>query len=132
MPNWCKNTLRVTGPKASVSEFQIKFEEPHPVSNPDVRSLFRSLNLRELLSDFGARLTGGPLEAHEIQLVDDWDDGLIYEFDTAWSPPLEIIQQLSRHWPDLVFILDYEESGEGYKGLAKAAAGQLEDHCIDL
>ena len=37
-----------------------------------------------------------------------------------------------RSWPTLLFILDYEELLAGYKGLAQAQAGVVDDHCIDL
>ena len=42
------------------------------------------------------------------------------------------MEAVSRAWPTLVYVLDYEEEGLGYKGLARAAAGFLEDHCIAL
>jgi hypothetical protein len=59
-----------------------------------------------------------------------WEGGVLYEFDTAWSPSVRFVENVSRAWPTLVFVLDYEEIRAGYKGLARAQAGTLDDHCI--
>ena len=37
-------------------------------------------------------------------------------FDTAWSPPLEVLQKLSSEHPDLRFLLEYEEE-QGWGGI---------------
>ena len=75
---------------------------------------------------------GCTIGAHQAAVVDRWEGGLRYEFDTAWSPAVPFVEVVSRAWPTLAYVLDYEEEGLGYKGLARAAAGLLEDHCIDL
>jgi len=67
--------------------------------------------------------------AREIQILDEWDGGVTYEFDTAWAPPLEFLEHVSRDWPQLNFDIEYEECGMGFKGTAKAKRGQMDDHC---
>lgn len=52
-------------------------------------------------------------------------------FDTAWAPPLEWLQKVSKIFPKLTFILSYDEPGMQFKGVAKAVNGKLEDKCID-
>jgi hypothetical protein len=37
-------------------------------------------------------------------------------FDTAWSPPLPVIQKASSMHPDLTFSLKYKEEGMGFSG----------------
>lgn len=37
------------------------------------------------------------------------DEIIIYKFNTAWSPPFPVIQELSRQYPELVVDLEYEE-----------------------
>ena len=49
----------------------------------------------------------------------------VCQFETE-SNPLTALQRLSRSYPGLVFLLDYETTR--CKGLAKAKAGELE-HC---
>lgn len=45
----------------------------------------------------------------ETELVEDWSDRLIYSFNTAWSPPLQAIEELSKQYPNVEFTLSYEE-----------------------
>jgi hypothetical protein len=52
---------------------------------------------------------------------------LAWQFKTA-SPPLEQLKALSRHWPQVTLLLDFEVEAQRIKGLAKAKAGEL-DHC---
>ncbi len=44
------------------------------------------------------------------------------------TPPIEPLTKLSRRWPNLVLLLDYEIDRARTKGLAKAHSGKL-DHC---
>lgn len=46
----------------------------------------------------------------------------IFETD---EPPLEPLRKLSRRWPALVFLLDYEIEFERTKGLLRAQAGRI-------
>jgi hypothetical protein len=56
--------------------------------------------------------------------ADDWNATEItsesathisYRFDTAWSPPLPVIEELSVQYPELAITLDYEEE-QGWGG----------------
>jgi hypothetical protein len=51
----------------------------------------------------------------------------VCQFETQ-PHDLRRLPTLSRRWPGLVLLLDYEVPRERIKGLAKAVAGQLE-HC---
>lgn len=51
------------------------------------------------------------------EIVERVDGNVIYRFDTAWSPPLEVISILSFQFPELVFDLEYEEE-TGWGGSA--------------
>jgi hypothetical protein len=46
----------------------------------------------------------------------------LYETD---EPPLEPLRKLSRRWPQLVFLLDWEWEDRRFKGLVNAKAGLL-------
>ncbi len=41
------------------------------------------------------------------------------------EPPLESLRRLSRRWPQLVFLLDWEWEDRHFKGLVNAEAGLL-------
>jgi hypothetical protein len=60
-----------------------------------------------------------PLEFSPIRFV--------CQFETLKNP-LPAFQQLSRRWPGLVLLLDYETTR--CKGLARAKAGRLTQHRI--
>lgn len=147
MPNWCYNRLRVTGPARDVRRFQAQavgfcpWDDPEPGEPPDV------LNFHSLVPvppdvlaarnqptghDWAREHWGCNLGAHRAAVTQQWEGGVLYEFDTAWSPSVRFVENVSRAWPTLVFVLDYEEIRAGYKGLARAQAGALDDHCIEL
>lgn len=50
---------------------------------------------------------------------------LIYKFDTAWSPPREVILVISKLFPDLRFRLRYWEAGIGFKGVYECEKGEV-------
>lgn len=147
MPNWCNNHLRITGPAKDVERFKEKaighspWEKPPANVEPEILNFHSLMPIPDEVLKAGYEDAGYDWErnnwgckwgACEPGLVDEWDGGLIYGFDTAWSPPLPFVEHLSKTWPNLAFILDYEEPGMCFKGLARATNGTLEDHCIEM
>ena len=63
---------------------------------------------------------------YEVELVEDLseDDQLIYTFQSAWSPPIPVIQAMSKQFPSLSFALDYFEGGAGFMGSCEYENGQ--------
>ena len=45
---------------------------------------------------------------------------------------MQFLQTVAKQWPALQAVLEYEEPGMGYKGLAKFQGDVCEDHCITL
>lgn len=50
------------------------------------------------------------------------------EFDTAWSPPVPVIEKLASMFPDHAFELKYYEGGMGFSGHARWSKGNEEFH----
>ena len=50
------------------------------------------------------------------------------EFDTAWSPPIPVIEKLASMFPDHIFELKYFEGGMGFSGHARWSEGSEEFH----
>lgn len=71
--------------------------------------------------DIEAELVSGEPENNE----------LVYVFNSAWSPPIEWLKKVSKDYPDLKFLLDYEEEGMGFKGITKAQNGKIKDCYFD-
>jgi len=53
----------------------------------------------------------------------------VCQFETIGCD-LNQLQSLSRRWPRLVFLLDYEIRRRRVKGIVKAKAGELEHHLV--
>jgi hypothetical protein len=146
MPNWCYNKLTITGPEAEVQSFKEKAAGRCPWSKPDETEP-EVLNFHSLVpvpdevlqagydaggNDWERANWGCKWGADNSRIVDAWETCVIYEFYTAWSPPIELLTTAAKQWGNLVLFLEYEESGMGYKGLAKFKGDTKEDHCVTL
>ena len=146
MPNWCNNTLRITGPEADIEAFKKKavghspWHKPPEGEEPDALNFHSLLPVPDDVLAAGYEAAGYDWErdhwgckwgACHAELIDEWDGCVCYSFDTAWSPPIEFCQSVARQWPTLTFILEYEEGGMGFKGLARFEGETHEDHCIN-
>ena len=54
------------------------------------------------------------------------------EFDTAWSPPIPVIEKLAALFPDHDFQFAYFEGGMGFCGQARWCSGQEQFHHQDV
>ena len=45
----------------------------------------------------------------ETEITNESEDSIGYRFNTAWSPPLPVIGEMSVQYPNLTFTLSYEE-----------------------
>ena len=145
MPNWCSNTLTITGPRGGCAAFKEKATGLCPWLKPEETEV-EMLNFHSLVPVPEEVLKAGYEAAGEDWERENWgckwgadgttivDEGacITYEFYTAWSPPIEFLQTVAVQWPALVFVLAYEEPGIGFKGIAKFQGEIHEDHCISL
>lgn len=123
MPNWCSVTVTVTGPEEALAKFRDAaqghgpFEDPEgenplPFSFNAIRPMPRELveaNQKDpkddrwyswALQNWGVKWEAcGHQEAEEL----DEPEVLIYEFDTAWCGPDELILYASEQYPSLTF-----------------------------
>ena len=63
-----------------------------------------------------------------------WDEeinGVYMGFYSAWSPPMAVIAELARRFPDLKFVLDYSDEGGGYAGQAVYEGENCDDNCVE-
>lgn len=62
-----------------------------------------------------------------------WEEeigGVYIAFYTAWSPPLAVIAELARRFPDLRFVIDYSDEGGCYAGETVYQGEECEDNCF--
>lgn len=127
MPNWCDNSLEVTGPER-VLEAWVKNVERNAGSDTGLFGTFVSPDYNEDGSNWynahcAAWSTKWDVEINKL----DWDrylDGVKLRFDTAWSPPMDWLESMSREWPSLQFALAFEESGMCFMGYAVFKDGE--------
>jgi hypothetical protein len=71
---------------------------------------------------------GTKWDATNPELVVDEENGenwvLVYKFDTAWAPPVPVIEKLSEQYPTLLLTLEYEEE-QGWGGELEFCKGKI-------
>ena len=132
MPNHCFNTLTVEGPK-SIVIIDSLFDDKHNVDFNNVIKMPEQLDIGAVplkpnetmlknkketgyysWCDWSIENWGTKWNAYESRRVGD----NTVEFLTAWSPPIPVIEELSKKYPDHVFKLSYrDEFEEGYHTL---------------
>jgi hypothetical protein len=115
MPNWCNNTLIVEDISDELKEYLqdgFSFNKIKPCEE----------TCESHVESWG---TKWDLDENEQKLVAESliNDEVAY-FDTAWSPPLAAILELSRLFPDNKFTLLYVETGMCFCGETDFKAGE--------
>lgn len=153
MPNWCHNTLTVTGPKKDRERF---YEENKEGTDERTRLVFDKVipTPEDLQCDSPApkdvakknKEKYGYEDWYEFR-IDKWgckwnplvnevehgNKSLEYWFDTAWSPPSNWVLAASIMYPTLTFNLQYDEVGNGFKGEFEVKNGEvLIDDCQEV
>lgn len=59
-----------------------------------------------------------------IRTIGNGESLVSYEFDTAWAPPVPVIESAAKQHPDLFFRLVYGEPGEDFGGKIEWTAGE--------
>ncbi len=147
MPNWCSCFLTVKGENEHVQRFKAvavghcSWNKPPEDEKPNVLNFHSLVPIpAEVLQasynpkgyDWELANWGCKWGACSSELVDDNGSELFYSFDTAWAPPTQFLKHLGKLWPNLMFLLEYEEPGMGFKGLCKVHGDLFEDHCIQI
>ena len=134
MTDWCKNTLRVTGPDPLVGDFlprakgKYRSEQVEPRESPlcfeTLVPLPSQATYLDELAEWGCKW--GAFRVHLSETAAAGGVKLVeYLFDTAWSPPLELLNRVATLFPNLVFELEYYAATSGFAGKAKWEEGKL-------
>jgi hypothetical protein len=68
--------------------------------------------------DWRVQNWGTKWEPSDVVIYTQTKNILEISFETAWSPPIEWLEKVHQDFPDLIFDLEYEESGMGFGGHA--------------
>ena len=149
MPNWCDNTISISGNADSIKK--LKEFVGRPITDEDgkqIENVIYSLaNIKPSTPD-SESLLGKDFESkgHEDWYhnnINSWgtkwdvcgnvymsdykegDESIGYSFDSAWSPPTLTTQTLSEIFPELSIEHKYYESGCDFWGIETYKAGEM-------
>lgn len=137
MPNWCTNKLYVRGAQEELDKFAERVRGD--LNGKDLALSFQTIAPQPEGLEKEVPLFGSALGKREPLIVEGWyawrlqnwgtkwdladvytsigTEEILYEFDTAWSPPTELIKHLLEKYPALRFLLEYAECGNDFWGV---------------
>jgi Ferredoxin-like domain in Api92-like protein len=142
MPNWCHNTLDVTGDPEDVAAYAehvrggegpltFTADVPEPTGGEYLLGAWYAWRLENWGTKWDASFagpTGGVYFSYDADPAADADvtaealgvqraeGAAVYKFDTAWSPPVAWLDRTAGKHPDLTFVLRFGEPGNGFAG----------------
>lgn len=141
MPNWCSNTLEVSGCPKQLNEFKSKsiiksgmnldiFVMDGIITMPEELAVCEELTPEQKAErvakygydnwfDWRFENWGTKWDAQDSNIEED-ENGLTIDFCTAWSPAIPYIKQVAKMYPDLIFDLYFMETGEWFAGRVTA------------
>lgn len=135
MPNWCNNTLEVSGRGSSLYKFysenigeegDLSFQRaiPMPPNLPRAGAWHDWLGWAT--SNWGTKWDIDDPGTECTALCENFCSGtMTYVFDTAWSPPEPWLAYVAGDYPDLCFTLKYVEEGMGFRGTLVIEHGKV-------
>ncbi len=153
MPNWCSNSLKISGTPEEISrlingvkrldEYSLSLLDayfPCPAELMALPSRPQSPIAEQMVEKYGFRDwydwccerwgTKWPEFDMEIK-YEEGASSVWLDFDTAWAPPIAGYAEISKQFPGLAFELSYDEPGIGFCGDAKIKNGEVEDDFRD-
>ena len=145
MPNWCWNHLEVSGDEKQLQEFveksttnieendEFSFNGTYP--QPEDLNITKGTRTQDekeqaMLNeakygytywyDWRCDQWGTKWDACEPNINHNDIDYFAVSFETAWSPPIAWIENIMKDFPDLHFVLEYDEEGMCYGGRLSA------------
>lgn len=153
MPNWCENSIEVTGPTQDIIRFaNIGIKPDDPEKDGALEDYRDTTDNRDVESWRISRYYPTPdnvedaYDWHVEHWGTKWDCGCYasnFDIETnnfsasflsAWSPPVEWLRHVQRDFPTLRFKLLYVEPGMNFSGIAytqQTDTREIEDETED-
>ena len=148
MPNWCDNTISISGNADSVKKLKEFVGRPITEDGKQIENVLYSLaNIKPSVPDSESLLgkdfeSKGPDDWYHNNInswgtkwdvygnvyMNDYKEGdefISYSFDSAWAPPTLTTKTLSEIFPELSIEHKYYESGCDFWGIETYAKGEL-------
>ena len=148
MPNWCSNTLQISGDKEQLELFKQKsitksgmdvdiFLMNGCIPMPQELAICEDMTPEQKAEriakygydnwyDWRFENWGTRTDAHDSEIQED-ENGLTISFETAWSPAIPYIKQVAIMFPDLIFDLYFMETGEWFAGRVFAKGEEVNE-----
>ena len=150
MPNWCYNTLTLSGDADVISRIKDWYKQsdkkeesdetgvglfglfyPLPSELKDTTSPSREPN-KALIEKYGAdnwydyqtQTWGTKWDVREFYTEAETENEIRLSFDTAWAPPIAFYEKLSRDYPELIISASYFEGGCDFCGTWESDFGE--------
>lgn len=149
MPNWCQNLLEIVGPEDAIQEIsktRLVFQEIDPCpqelldTDSPASEEAAARNLEKYgykdwwewkIENWGTKWDAGPLQLDVTEF--EGKSVISVFFDSAWSPPVVIVQKLYEKYRGrgVKVRLEYYEPGCKFLGVSKGEGGDFSDECSD-
>jgi hypothetical protein len=113
MANWCSNTVGFKGTPEAIDQIKWLFQAMATKEQQEQKGQ---------LPDWVNQHNGG----YFFDLYSDKDNTEVFQYQTKWSPNIEIVQEIAKHYK-VDFVQDYEEMGNLVYGQATYNNGTLQD-----
>ena len=97
MANWCSNTVGFKGTPEAIDQIKWLFQAMATKEQQEQKGQ---------LPDWVNQHNGG----YFFDLYSDKDNTEVFQYQTKWSPNIEIVQEIAKHYK-VDFVQDYEEMG---------------------
>jgi hypothetical protein len=134
MPNWCQNTLTIKGKAKDISKLmkQVEITKSEETSEHYAQAFScHKIIPRPTVADndwysWNTSNWGSKWDCNAVQRDDsDWENGsVVYYFDTAWSPIVDVVTQLAKEHKKLLLTYTYYEGGSDYWGEHEYSKGK--------
>jgi hypothetical protein len=122
MPNWCSNTLLITGDTSTLVQLKSVIEQDDNHELLEAIAPIGEYDRETAISKWG---TKWDVSSEGLEYTDNGDGTSTIEgyFDSAWSPPVEAFTTLAQNWDSCYIELRYFEPGMGFIGLYDSEGG---------
>lgn len=139
MPNWCECRLGIYGNSKELNRFmeQSKVHDPDNEYDTDL-SLNATIPIPDHLLEQGSGDEIGQWKkiswgiGRDVEAVRTVYTGIMaqYEFYSPWQPPIVWMVDVSKMYPNLRFMMKYDEPSEQFMGVAAVINGELENKVL--
>ena len=141
MPNWCTNDLTIVGKPKMLNKLlkQVATTESEAGDEATPFDFNKVIPEPPNVDWYGWRIEhwGTKWNASDVMFVSDngfteeltddcWEHGeVIITFQTAWSPPVPVLEKLSKDNPQVKIIHKFYETGAGFYGTYEYSKGMI-------